>query len=78
MAITKGFSEQCSTIFINVPKLRDTKDNKIIATALTAKAEILITGDQDLLVLNEYEGILIQNPTDFLNIYFPDYLNRKL
>ncbi len=77
MTITKGFSEQCSTIFINVPKLRDIKDNKIIATALTAKSKNLITGDRDLLILNEYKGILIQNPTDFLSTYFPDYFNQK-
>lgn len=75
MTITKGFSEKCSTIFINVPELRDVKDNKIIATALTAKAENLITGDKDLLVLNEFKGILIQNPTEFINIYFPSLIN---
>jgi uncharacterized protein len=43
----------------------------IIATALAANAEVIITGDQDLLTLNEFEGILIITPTDFLNRYFP-------
>ena len=70
IAVTRGFSEQCSTILINVPELRDPKDNKIIAAALTAEAEVLITGDLDLLTLQEFSGIRILTPTDFINLYF--------
>ena len=71
MAITEGFSEKCPTIDINLPQLRDPKDNHILATALSANAEVLITGDQDLLVLNNFMGIAIIKPTDFLELYFP-------
>lgn len=46
-------------------------DAIIVATALAANAEVIVTGDQDLLTLNEFEGILIMTPTDFLNRYFP-------
>lgn len=60
----------CPTISLEVPELRDIKDNHILATAVSAKAEVLITGDQDLLVLNNFRGILIMNPTDFLKVYF--------
>lgn len=60
----------CPNVSINVPQLRDPKDNHILATALSAQAEVLITGDQDLLVLDNFRGIRIMKPTDFLNIYF--------
>lgn len=69
--ITKGFSEKCPTIFLNVPELRDVKDNHILATALSANAQVLISGDQDLLVLNEFSGILIMKPVNFITFYFP-------
>lgn len=71
MSVTNGFSESCITISIDVPQLRDPKDAKILAAALTANAEVIITGDLDLLTLSEFEGINILTPTDFLNCYFP-------
>ncbi len=71
IAITQGFSQKCPNIYLNVPELRDSKDNHILATALSANAEVLITGDQDLLVLNNFQDIKIMKPTDFLNFYFP-------
>lgn len=60
----------CPNISLNVPELRDHKDNHILATALSAQAEVLITGDKDLLVLGNFRGILIMKPTDFFDIYF--------
>ena len=39
----------CPTLAINIPELRDAKDNHILATALSAQAEVVITGDMDLL-----------------------------
>jgi uncharacterized protein len=62
----------CPNIFLNVPELRDSKDNHVLATALSANAEILITGDQDLLVLGNFRGILIMKPTDFIKAFFPE------
>ncbi len=67
--VTRGFSEQCSNMSINVPQLRDPKDNKIIAAALSADAEVLISGDLDLLTLQEFSGIRIVTPTDFINLF---------
>lgn len=60
----------CPTIPIDVPELRDSKDNHVLAAALSANAEVLITGDKDLLVLKNFAGIAIMKPTDFLDIYF--------
>src|SRR3989338_9801336 len=35
---------------------RDIKDNKVLACAVEAKADYIVTGDEDLLVLKSYEG----------------------
>ena len=46
---------------------RDTKDNIYLDVAINGLADVLITGDQDLLVLHAYRGILpILNPSDFI------------
>ncbi|MBS3030242.1 MAG: putative toxin-antitoxin system toxin component, PIN family [Dolichospermum sp. DET50] len=54
---------------LNVPELRDADDNIILATAIAAKADVIITGDQDLLILFAYQGIAIRTAKDFLNEY---------
>jgi predicted nucleic acid-binding protein len=41
------------------PISRDPKDDKFLATALTGAADYLVSEDQDLLVLGEYQGIPI-------------------
>ena len=45
---------------------RDANDDWILATTLAAKADALVTGDKDLLVLERYEGIPILTPRDCL------------
>ncbi len=45
---------------------RDPDDDVILAAALAAKAAVLVTGDQDLLVLKEFQGVRILNPRDCL------------
>jgi uncharacterized protein len=45
---------------------RDAKDNKFLEAALAGNAEILVSGDEDLLVLNPFEGINILRPAEFL------------
>lgn len=57
---------------INVPDLRDPNDNMILATAIAADADVIVTGDRDLLVLQEYEGIAIVTAREFLDRYFPE------
>jgi uncharacterized protein len=51
---------------LDVPELRDPKDVIIIASAVAGDAELIITGDQDLLILQEWAGIRILSPRDFL------------
>ena len=68
---TRQLVELCPATSMDVPQLRDQDDVIIIAAALAANAEFIVTGDQDLLTLNEFEGVLIITSTDFLNRYFP-------
>lgn len=46
---------------------RDKKDIPIIGTALAGKAEVIITGDRDLLVLNTFRKIMFLSPREFWN-----------
>lgn len=48
---------------------RDPKDNMVLELAVSGKADVVVTGDEDLLVLNPFEEIAILNPTDFLENY---------
>lgn len=41
----------------------------ILGTAIAAKAVLVISGDLDLLVLEEFEGIPILTPNDFLDVF---------
>lgn len=45
---------------------RDPKDDIILECASNAKAEIIVTGDKDLLVLKEYRGIRILSPREYV------------
>lgn len=46
----------------------DPDDDIILETSKVSGSKYLITGDQHLLRLKEYEGIKILKPADFLNI----------
>ncbi|MEY3869315.1 MAG: hypothetical protein RLZZ338_3206 [Cyanobacteriota bacterium] len=39
---------------------------------IAADANVILTGDRDLLVLQEYEGIAIVTAREFLDRYFPE------
>lgn len=54
------------------PISRDPKDDKFLATAKEGRCEYLVTEDEDLLVLEEYEGIKIIDTAAFLNILKKD------
>ena len=46
--------------------VRDKKDNKIVECAFDSKADYIVTGDPDLLVLKKFRGIKIITATEFL------------
>ena len=48
------------------PVCRDRDDDLVLATAVAARADVIVTGDQDLLVLGAFEGVAIVSPRQFL------------
>jgi len=69
ICIARDLSETCIPVTVDIPQLRDPDDAVIIGTAIAAKAKVIVSGDQDLLVLKEFADIPILTPTDFLNRY---------
>ena len=45
---------------------RDEDDDVVLATALAGKADVIVTGDEDLLVIKKFRGIEILSPRKFL------------
>jgi putative PIN family toxin of toxin-antitoxin system len=52
-----------------VPVCRDPDDDVVLASALRAKARIIVTGDGDLLTLHRHRGIRILSPRQFLELH---------
>lgn len=48
------------------PSCRDPRDNKFLATAQMAHADVIVSSDEDLLVLHPWRGIPILTPAEFL------------
>jgi len=59
-----GITEQISDC-------RDPNDNKFLELAVCGNADVLVTGDDDLLVLNPFRGIAVLTPRDFLSFTQP-------
>ena len=50
-----------------VPRIaRDPDDDHVIACAIAAQADFIVSGDHDLLDLGQYQGIAILNASDAL------------
>lgn len=47
------------------PVCRDPDDNQVLALAIAAEADCLISGDKDLLTLDTFRGIAILAPAEF-------------
>lgn len=45
---------------------RDQKDNKLLALAFDGRADLIVTGDVDLLCLHPWRGIAIVSPAAYL------------
>src|SRR5438445_4390936 len=45
---------------------RDRKDDKFLDAAVNGRADVIVTGDKDLLDLNPFRGIAIVSPADYL------------
>lgn len=49
------------------PPCRDPRDNQFLALALVSEAEVLVSSDEDLLVLHPWRGMPIVTPVEFLD-----------
>ena len=45
---------------------RDAKDDKFLEVAVNGRADLLVTGDKDLLALHPFRGVDILTPADYL------------
>ena len=51
---------------VRVTDCRDAKDDKYLELAHAAGAEIIVSSDEDLLILHPWRGVRILNPADYL------------
>lgn len=51
---------------ISIQASRDPKDNMVLETAVIGRADFIVSGDKDLLVLNQCDNIPIVTPADFI------------
>jgi uncharacterized protein len=63
------YGELVEDISFEEPISRDPKDDYLLAIAVVGRADILITGDTDLLVLGTYKGIKIMSPSNFSKLH---------
>jgi putative PIN family toxin of toxin-antitoxin system len=54
------------SVHTDVQVCRDVKDNKVLALALDGRADMIVTGDKDLLTLHPFHGIPIITPVVYL------------
>ena len=47
---------------------RDPNDDKILELAVNGQADYIVTGDDDLLVMNPFRSIAIVTPSEFLTV----------
>ncbi len=50
------------------PVCRDRDDDVVLTTAIAAKADAVVTGDHNLLVLGQHAGIRLLSPRQFLEL----------
>jgi predicted nucleic acid-binding protein len=49
-----------------VRECRDPKDDEFLEVALNGRADLILTGDADLLAMHPWRGVAILSPTDYL------------
>jgi hypothetical protein len=59
-------STQFVKVNIVVEDCRDPKDNKFLALAFEHSSDFIVSGDNDLIILNPYKNIPIVTPNGFL------------
>jgi putative PIN family toxin of toxin-antitoxin system len=76
--VERGVRQQLVAEFVNIciaveiaspiRACRDPQDDKFLEIAVNGRADAIVTGDQDLLVLNPFQGIPILSPAGYLEL----------
>jgi putative PIN family toxin of toxin-antitoxin system len=61
------FAVSSTDLAVVEPPCRDPNDNQFLALAQVSQADMLVSSDDDLLVLNPWHSIAIVTPADFLS-----------
>lgn len=63
-----GLCSLCEFVPIirSVRQCRDPRDDKFLEVAVNGRADLILTGDADLLALHPWQGIAILSPAEFL------------
>jgi putative PIN family toxin of toxin-antitoxin system len=70
LLFSSGFNLLFTTKTPKVKIIRnDPDDDKFIECAMALKADVIITGDREVLAIKEYRGIKIMTPLQFLENY---------
>jgi uncharacterized protein len=66
--IFEGYARNCLLVEIARPirACRDPRDDKFLEVAVHGRADVIVTGDADLLALDPFHGIAIVTPADYL------------
>jgi predicted nucleic acid-binding protein len=71
--VRRIFSQaELMTIDERVVACRDPTDDKFLELAVNGRADVLVTGDLDLLILNPFRGLPIITPRVFVHELTPD------
>lgn len=62
----REIAETIEAVPIEEARLRDPDDAAVLACALAARAEAIVSGDDDLHALGSYQGILVVSPAECL------------
>ena len=54
------------TISTQITVCRDPKDNKFLELAVSAEAQVIVSGDKHLLSLHPFQNVAVLTPNDFL------------
>jgi uncharacterized protein len=65
LAKLESVADMVPTVQI-IRECRDPKDDKFLEVALNGRADVIVTGDADLLRMNPWREAAISPPTDFL------------
>jgi uncharacterized protein len=66
--LVSTFTDEVRLGSVTIKAVRDPKDDYLLELAVIAKADIIISGDKDLLTLDVFQGVKIIAPSEYLSI----------